>query len=166
MSPPCPPCALPISLELCGHHPDVTCGGAAEGNRKGKWAPLAYLVPRVGARRMLALQSNLLEMCLAALERQVACSSVSSLWIALVKGLRQELHSDLGARHSADFHRTQKLTFHISSSTGGGGGGVSAHSWHFIWASAGNLLGLCPFSNSVRRVFGLLSWLYSKGCQL
>jgi hypothetical protein len=45
----------------------------------------------------MTLQGDLLETCLAALERQVACSSVSSLWAALLKGLRKELQSDLGA---------------------------------------------------------------------
>lgn len=70
----------------------------AGGGRKGKWAPLAVLTPRLGASRLLALQPNLLSVTLGAMAQYDVCSSASALWAALLARLRTECHAEAGVK--------------------------------------------------------------------
>lgn len=67
---------------------------AADSARKGRYAPLASLVPALGARRLLALQPGLAAASLAALRDNGLCSSVVLLLDALWADLRKGAASD------------------------------------------------------------------------
>ncbi len=80
----------------------------AGSSRKGKFAPLAVLVPRLGAGAILHLQPDLLKVCLAAMAHYAVCSSAAALWAALLAQLRIECHADTGT-HSFPRSSRQEL---------------------------------------------------------
>ncbi|KAK9862251.1 hypothetical protein WJX84_009332 [Apatococcus fuscideae] len=63
------------------------------GHRKGKYGPLAGLVPRMGAQALLQLEPDLIEMCMEAMQLDAVCKSASSLLAAMTNSLWDQLHS-------------------------------------------------------------------------
>jgi hypothetical protein len=63
---------------------------AADTDRKGKFAPLAAVVPRLGAGALLRLQPGLLQGVLAAMRSAATCSAAAQLWAALLAQLQTE----------------------------------------------------------------------------
>ena len=59
--------------------------------RKGMYGPLACLVPRLGAQKLLGSHPRLLYDTVAALSEYGLCSPAAALLLALVKQLRREL---------------------------------------------------------------------------
>lgn len=63
---------------------------SADSRRKGRYAPLTALVPRVGANALLALQPGLPAACMAAMEQHIISSAVAGTLLALVAQLQRE----------------------------------------------------------------------------
>ncbi|KAK9830799.1 hypothetical protein WJX74_007694 [Apatococcus lobatus] len=63
------------------------------GHRKGKYGPLAGLVPRMGAQALLELEPNLVTSCMEAMQQDAVCKSASSLLAALLSNLWLQLHA-------------------------------------------------------------------------
>ena len=59
-------------------------------SRKGKYAPLALLVPRLGPRRLLAMQPDLVTQCFTAMRDEVLCSAIAGFLKALVPAMARE----------------------------------------------------------------------------
>ena len=65
----------------------------AGGHRKGKYGPLAGLVPRMGAEALLQLEPGLISMCMEAMDIDAVCKSASSLLAALLDSMWHEKHA-------------------------------------------------------------------------
>ena len=69
--------------------------GHAGEQRKGKYAPLQALIPRLGARRMLQLHPQLLPETLQAMRVPAICPSASAVLDTLLRQLYSDcLHAD------------------------------------------------------------------------
>ena len=80
----------------------------AGGHRKGKYGPLAGLVPRLGAKALLDLEPNLLISCMEAMQLDAVCKSASSLLASLLNNLWLQLHS---------LHLGSAMTLHAQNLT-------------------------------------------------
>ena len=69
------------------------CLPRAGGHRKGKYGPLAGLVPRLGAQALLQMEPKLIEMSMEAMNLDAVCKSASGLLAALLDSLWTELHA-------------------------------------------------------------------------
>jgi hypothetical protein len=63
---------------------------SADASRKGRYAPLEALVPRLGAARLLELQPDLVGACLHSMAQNLISSAVGGLLVALVAQLQWE----------------------------------------------------------------------------
>lgn len=73
----------------------------ADASRKGRYAPLQALVPRVGAARLLALQPGLVPTCLEAMGQHLISSSVAGFFLALLAQLQREARAGGGTGEGA-----------------------------------------------------------------
>ena len=80
----------PSTLSASPSHNLFFPAPAADVARKSRYAPLAALVPRVGAGALLAIQPYLIPRALAAMEDHTVCSSVAGALGALWGTLRAE----------------------------------------------------------------------------
>ena len=92
----CPLCWLrPATFNPPGRPPTSK---PADASRKGRYAPLQALAPRVGAARLLALQPGLVPVCLEALGQHLISSSVAGFLLALLAQLQREAQAAGAAR--------------------------------------------------------------------
>ena len=104
--------SMPPHMALASTHANLTpprlvmlcqpiCSCIVGARRKGMYGPLASLLPRLGAQRLLSLRPDLVGSAIAAMEEQAICSAASDLVMAVLRQLRAELNTETGALSGA-----------------------------------------------------------------
>ena len=106
---------------------------AADANRKGRYAALQALVPRVGAAPLLALQPGLVGSCLEAMSFHLIASAVTGMLLALLAQLQQEAAGRPGGTAAAAAAAAAAAGSNGGRGNGGAGGGQGGGDWRACW---------------------------------
>lgn len=99
-----------LQLGKCSPKPALASTGS---DRKGKFAPLAALTPRLGAHTLLRLQPDLLQQTLAAMGSNAVCSAATTLWAALLAQLLLECKEAEGELVPFTRNKTWNMGVHL-----------------------------------------------------
>ncbi|KAL4419934.1 hypothetical protein ABPG75_007032 [Micractinium tetrahymenae] len=97
---------------------------ALDPSRKGRYAPLVTLTPRIGGRRLLALQPSFVAGCLEAMSQHVISSSVAHVLLALIAQLKQEAEGEA---------QQAQQTACVAGAAGSGGADTEQEGWRGAW---------------------------------
>lgn len=103
----------------------------ADASRKGRYAPLQALVPRVGAARLVALQPGLVPTCLEAVGQHLISSSAAGFFLALLAQLQREARAAGGPEAAAAGGSAQCGSGGAAAAVCGGAAGQP--DWRAAW---------------------------------